>query len=413
MADRDEIQALAAGTPPAPARVVTLDLACEPEGLDAPAAELAAARDAGCRATLRLTGLQSVPVAPPLQRRERWRTPWRRCEPRRSGPEGLAAARLESLGEALGREGFKLAPEALAASAAVAHPEELALGAVGACGGDPPVFLLMPASALEAVQRGRSLALAGEPDADARRWWCGLLALAASSTSVSLVPEIPGPGLSSLASDQRWLGPSPGLGELIPAAPRRLRLDLDFRALLMACHDRTVGLAALAGRIVTAGDELLGRSAGGEAPRRLALYIDGIAQAVLASGRDPRAFGTLNWLTSRLRAFRDGARAASVRLARTRGAGGGLQPFPLPGRLEVAEAGALDRALLAHGARHSHLLCLSPWSIAPLEMGRDCLGLLPALASADSIAWRRQQGEWPAAIYGEALRFAWAVAQRS
>ena len=386
MVDRDEIRALAAGTPPAPARVVTLDLACDDTALDAPAAALAEARDAGCRATLRLSGYAE---------------------------RSDAAALLEALAAQLGREGRSLAPEALALPGAVMDPEALALGAIGACAGMPPVFLLVPHPALEAIQRRRALSLGVDGETDARRWWDRLLALAASAPSVSLVPEAPGPGLSLLAPGQRWAGPSPGLAELIPAAPRRLALELDFGALIAASDDHPVMLGRLAGRIVAAADEMLGQLLGPGGPRRLALQLGGIARAVLDRGRDPRSFDSLNWVKSRLRAFRDGARAASVRLARTRGAGGGLQPFPLPCALEVADTGALDRALLVHGARHSHLVCLSPWSLAPPETGRDCLGLLPALACADSVAWRRPDGECAPALYSEVLRFAWAVTARS
>lgn len=386
MVDRDELRVLAAGTPPAPARVVTLDLACDYDALDGPAGALAEARDAGCRATLRLCGY---------------------CE--QADPTAL----LGSLASHLGREGRKLGPDALALPGAVMKPEELALAAVAACEGAPPVFVLVPAMALEAIQRGRSMTLAGGAETDSRRWWSGLLALADSAPSVSLVPEAPGPGLSSLAPARTWRGPSPGAGELIPAAPSRLRLDLEFGALLEACDDDPAALGRLAGRIVAAADEMLGQLLGPGGPRRLALQLGGIARALIARGRDPRSFSTLGWLKGRLVAFRDGARAASVRLARTRGAGGGLQPFPLPGALEIADAGALDRAVLVHGARHSHLVCLSPWSLAPPDAGRDCLSLLPALACADSIAWRRPEADCPAEVYSEVLRFAWAVAARS
>jgi hypothetical protein len=385
MVDRDELRELAAGTPPAPARVVVLDAACEAEALEAPAAALNEARDAGCQATLRLCGFAA--------RRD-------------------SAAVLDGLGTRLQREGRKLAPDALALPGAVAHPEELALGAVGACGGAPPIYLLLPPGALEAIQRGRSLPASGGGEMEARRWWQGLLALAGGAACVSLVPEAPGPGVSPLAPAQRWLGPSPGAGELIPAAPRRLRLKLDFGALVKAGGDRPAVIGRLAGRIVDMADELLGQLPGLAGPRRLALELDGVARAVVARGLDPRSYAALNWVRSRLGAFRDGARAASVRLARTRGAGG-LQPFPLAGALEVAEAGALDHALLVHGARHSHLVCLSPWSLAPPDTGRDCFVLMPALACADSIAWRRPDVECPPELYGEALRFAWAVALRS
>ena len=385
MADRDLLKALAAGPPPAPARVVTLDIACEDDGLGLPAEALSDARAAGCRATLRLCGLA----------------------PGRDAGDVLAA-----LAARLAREGRELAPDALALPAAVAHPEELALGAVGACRGAPAVYLLVPNGALEGLQWRRTVPLAGGGETAARSWWNGLLALAASAPSVSLVPQAPGPGVSPLAPALRWQGPSPGIGELIPTAPCRLRLVLEFGALLRACGDDPVRLARLAERIVLMADELLGRLLGPDGPRRLALQLDGVARAVLAAGHDPRAFAALAWVRRRLAAFRDGARAASVRLAKTRG-GNGLRPFPLPSALEVAEADALDRALLAHGARHTHLVCLSPWSLAPPEHGRDCLGLLPALAAADSIAWRRPAGEFTAEWYCEALRFAWAVAMRS
>jgi hypothetical protein len=381
MADREVLRALAAGTPPAPARIVVLDVACS--AFDAPAAALAEARDAGCRATLRLGGVTA------------------RSE---------VADLLEGLAARLAREGRRLAPDALALPGAVACPEELALAAIGACGSAPVVYVLLPSTALEAVQRRRSLPLGGGIEGDARRWWGQLLALAAVAPSVSLVPETPGPGLSVLAPG-RWCGPSPGSGELIPAAPHRLRLALDFGALVKAGGDDPARLGRLAERIVTTADEMLGQLLGPGGPRRLALDLEGIADAVIGSGRDPRSFAALRWIKSRLGAFRDGARAASVRLARTRG--GGLQAALLPDVLEVADADGIDHALLIHGARHSHLVCLSPWSLAPPETGRDCFGLMPALACADSLAWRRPEGASAPALYSEALRFAWAVALRS
>jgi hypothetical protein len=385
--DLDELRALAAGTPPAPARVVALDPAGDGEGVEAPAAALIEARAAGCRATLRLRG---------------------------TAARGDVTAAVQALAERLQREGVTLAPEALALSAAVACPEEDALAAARACAGAPAVYLLLPSGALEALQRRRPMALAGGGEVDARRWWHELLSLAAAAPAVSLVPEVAGAGLSLLAAGQRWLGPSPGAGELIPAMPRRLRLELDCGALVAACGDRPDGLRRLAGRIVTLADELLGQWPGDRAPRRLALELGGIAPAVHAAGRDPRSFAALAWVRSRLAAFRDGAREASVRLARTRGAG--LRPLPEPLALQIADSGtavdadAIDRDLLLHGARHSHLVCLSPWSLAPPEMGRDCFGLLPALALADSVAWRRPAVPYPVPLYGEALRFAWAVA---
>ncbi len=383
MVDRDELRALAAGTPPAPARVVTLDVDGEAGALAGPAAALREAEDAGCRTTLRLCG---------------------------SVADCNAGAVLDALAAHLQREGRKLAPDALALPGFVTHPEELALGAVGACAGAPPIYLLLPQAALESIQRRRPLVLAGAGELDARQCWQGLLALAASAPAVSLVPEAPGPGLSMLAAAPRWHGPSPGAGELIPAAPQRLRLELDFGALVEISGDRLAVLERLAGRIVTLADELLGQLPGPAAPRRLALELGGIARAVMSRGRDPRTFAALHWVKSRLGAFRDGARAASVRLARSRG---GLQPFPLPDALKVADTGALERDLLIHGARHSHLLCLSPWSLAPPETGRDCFVLMPALACADSVAWRRPPIDCPVSLYSEALRFAWAVALRS
>jgi hypothetical protein len=384
MADRDELRALAGGTPPAPARVVTLDVAGEEHALEAPAAALSEARDAGCRATLRLCGFSA-------------------------GSD--AGETLAALAGRLAREGREFAPDALALPAVVNCPGELALDAVGACRGAPPVYLLLPHGTLEAIQRRHTVRLLDGSEAAASRWWQALLALAGAAPAVSLVPQAPGPGVSPLAPAQRWQGPSPGIGEFIPAAPCRLRLALDFGRLLAASGDHPGALARLAERIVTLADELLDQLLGPSGPRRLALQLDGIARAVIARGRDPRDFAALGWVKRRLGAFRDGARAASVRLARVRG--GGLQPFPLPGALEVADADALDRALLVHGARHTHLVCLSPWSLAPPEHGRDCLGLLPALEMADSIAWRRPAAEFAADWYSAALRFAWAVAMRS
>jgi hypothetical protein len=384
--DREVLRTLAAGTPPAPARVVALELTCDDGALDRPAKALAEARDAGHRTTLRLCGYTE------------------KCN---------AAALLEALAAELGREGRRLAPDALAISGAVMDPQSLALDVLGACDGGPPVYLLVPLGALEAIQRRRLLPLGGGGETDARRWWQELLELVADAPAASIVPEISGPGLSLLAPGRRWLGPSPGAAELIPAAPSRLTLPLDFGAMISASSDQPATLGRLAGRIVTAADEMLGQVPGLGGPRRLALQVGGIARAVMACGRDPRSFAALNWVKSRLGAFRDGARAASVRLARMRGAGGGLEPFPLPGTLEIADAGALDRAVLIHGARHSHLVCLSPWSLAPPETGRDCLGLLPALACADSIAWRRPATECTKEFYAEVLRFAWAVAARS
>jgi hypothetical protein len=189
-----------------------------------------------------------------------------------------------------------------------------------------------------------------------------------------------------------------------------LRLPLDFGALVAAAGDHPVALGRLAGQLVELANGLL--DAQGAGARRLALQLDGIAGAVVAHGHDPRSFAALRWVKARVGAFRDGACAASVRLARVHGVGGGLDPFPLPGRLEVSEAGPRERAVLAHGARHSHLVSLSPWSLAPPELGRDAFGLLPALACADSICWRRPAGEHGIDWYGEALRFAWAVALR-
>lgn len=384
--DREVLRTLAAGRPPAPARVVALELGCHEGALDRPAAALAEARDAGHRATLRLCGYAD---------------------------NSNAAVLLEALAAELGREGRRLAPDALAMPGAVMRPQALALDVLGACDGAPPAYMLVPHGALEAIQRRRLLPLGGGGETDARRWWHELLELVADAPGASIVPEISGPGLSLLAPGRRWLGPSPGSAELIPAAPSRLTLPLDFETMIAASRDQPATLGRLAGRIVTAADEMLGQVPGSGGPRRLALQVGGIARAVMACGHDPRSFAALTWVKSRLGAFRDGARAASVRLARMRGAGGGLEPFPLPGTLEIADAGALDRAVLVHGARHSHLVCLSPWSLAPPETGRDCLGLLPALACADSIAWRRPGTECSKELYAEVLRFAWAVTARS
>lgn len=384
MVDLEAIRAPAAGTLPAPARVVVLDSACCPEAMDGPAQVLGEAHAGASRATLRLSGP---------------------CDGVRS--RELMAALAERLAAAR----LPLAPEALALPATLATTAELAAGARAACSNTPIVYLLLPGGVLEAVQRRRSVLMADGSETDGRAWWQQLLALAAHDPGCSLVPESPGPGVSRLAPGGAWSGPAPGSGELIPATARRIRLRLDFGALVAASGDDPMALGRLAGELVTLADGWLGRQPG-DGPRRLALEPEGIAAAVVARGRDPRSFGALCWVKSRLTAFRDGACAASVRLAREQGASGGLEPFPLPERLEVAEAGPRERAVLAHGARHSHLVCLSPWSLAPPGLGRDAFGLLPALACADSISWRRPLEAHAPEWYDEALRFAWAVALR-
>lgn len=383
MVDLDAIRGSAAGTLPAPARVVLLDSACPLEHLDEATRLLGEAGTAGCRDTLRLVGP---------------------CEPESSGAllAGLAA-RLDwpdQAPAALAWPGATSAPGVLAAELATALP------ATGAR------YLLLPGGALEAVQRRGRLALADDGEADARRWWAELLALAAADPRCSLVPEAPGPGVTRLAPGSPWAGPSPGAGELIPARARRLRLPLDFDLVLATAGEQPAAIGRLAADLVTAADKRVAAQPAGAA-RRLALELDGIAHAAVARGRDPRSFATLRWVKRLLIAFRDGACAASVRLARQHGPGGGPAPFPLPDRLEVAETGPRERAVLAHGARHSHLVCLSPWSLAPPELGRDALGLLPALACADSISWRRPAAGHGVEWYSEALRFAWAVALRS
>lgn len=383
MADLDAIRGLATGTSPAPARVVLLDSAAPAEHLDEPARLLGEAQSAGCRATVRLVGP---------------------CEPGASG--SLVAALEERLADPAGM------PAALAWPGATGAPGPLAAELSVRCAGNGVCYLLLPGGALESVQRRGRLALADGGEADARRWWAELLAVAAADPRCSLVPEAPGPGVTQLAPGSPWAGPSPGAGELIPARARRLRLVLDFDALLALAGDHPAGLGRLAAALVTAADRRVGEHPAAGA-RRLALELDGIARAAVARGRDPRSYATLRWVKRLLLAFRDGACAASVRLAREHGPGAGLEPFPLPGRMEVAETGPRERAVLAHGARHSHLVCLSPWSLAPPELGRDALGLLPALACADSISWRRPAAPHAVEWYGEALRFAWAVALRS
>lgn len=323
------------------------------------------------------------------------------------GPAGKQV--LDALGEFLRRaaqEGVRAQPAALALPADVDRPEEMALEAAAACPHAPKVHLMLPALALEAIQRSGTLELDSGGAACARRWWEGLLALAAVSPTVSLVPAVAGPGLSLLAAGSTWTGPTPGLAELVPSASMRLRLDLDFAQLLDGVGDAPGELARLAASIVARADRRLGPGPG---PRRLALNLEGLGRAVVARGRDPGTFDALRWLGLRLRAFRDGARAASVALARRLGATGGVTPFPVPQAFEVADRGLLDRAVLTHGARHSHLVCISPWSLAAPELGRAGLSLLPALKWADSIAWCRPT-EAPRA-YGQALRFAWAQAR--
>jgi hypothetical protein len=112
MVCHDELGALAAGTPPAPARVVTLELACRSDGFDAPAAALIGAREAGCRVTLRLCGVSAQPDTIEL---------------------------LEGLASRLGQEGAALVPDGLALPGTVARPQHLAVGALGVCRSAPPV----------------------------------------------------------------------------------------------------------------------------------------------------------------------------------------------------------------------------------------------------------------------------------
>jgi hypothetical protein len=381
--DLEAIRALAAGTPPAPARVVTLDSACCAEGLEPTLALADAARSAGCRVTLRIGGS---------------------CEPRQ------CEALVSSLQQVCAARGQALRVAALACPGTAATPDGLLRGMAGLCDASPALYLLLPVAALEAIQRRRSVTLAHGDEVDGRQWWQALLAVAESDCGVSLVPEAPGPGVSRFAPGNSWSGPSPVVGELVPAHARRLRLSLDFGALVAAAGDHPIALGRLAGELVALADGWLDTEGAGT--RRLALELGGIAGAVVARGHDPRSFSALRWVKSRLGAFRDGACAASVRLARVHGAGGGLAPFPLPGRLEVSEAGPRERAVLAYGARHSHLVSISPWSLAPPEFGRDAFGLLPALACADSVCWRRPAAEHGIEWYGEALRFAWAVALR-
>ena len=383
MVNLEAIRALAAGKPPAPARVVTLDSACCPEGLESILASVEEARAAGCRVTLRIGGSCAL----------------RECD-----------ALVSSLQHAGADRSRPLQVAALAFPAAAAAPESLVHGVVGHCDASAAPYLMLPGAALEAVQRRRSITLAHGTEVDGRCWWQALLALAESERTISLVPEAPGPGVSRFAPGNSWSGPSPGMGELVPAQAHRLRLSLDFGAVLAAAGDHPMALGRLAGELVKLADARL--DARGPGPRRLALELGGIARAVVARGHDPRSFSALRWVKSRLGAFRDGACAASVRLARVHGAAGGLDPFPLPGRLEVSEAGPRERAVLAYGARHSHLVSLSPWSLAPPEFGRDAFGLLPALACADSVCWRRPAAEHGIGWYEEALRFAWAVALR-
>ncbi len=327
-----------------------------------------------------------------------------------TGPGPAWERVLEALGEFLARaalEGCRPAPAALALPAAVERPAEMALEAAAAFPSPPAIHLLLPGAALEAIQRRRRIGLADGFEACARQWWEGLLGLAAAASPVSLVPGIAGSGLSRLAARGAWVGPSPGLAELLPPAARRLRLDLDFGDLLASAEEVPGSLARVAAAVVEEADQRLGAGPG---PRRLALNLVGIGRAVAHHGPGPGRPDALNWLTTRLRAFRDGARAASVALARRLGPAMGVEPFPVPRGFEVADTGVLDRAVLTHGARHSHLVCISPWSLAAPELGRAGLGLLPALKWADSVAWRRPAAGLPAA-YGETVRFAWAVAR--
>ncbi len=367
-----------------PARVVVLEAGecCDAE--ERAVTQWLAAEASGCRVTLAVKPAQGV----------------------RAEASRLVEA-LAGFMERAGREGIRPRPAALALPAAVERPEELALEAAAVCPGPDALLLVLPGTALEAVQRRGQLALGDQHSADARRWWGSLLALAAVAPAVSLVPAVAGGGLAPVAARRGWAGPTPGLAELVPATPRRLRVDLDFGALLREADDAPAALARLAGDQVAEADARLGPGSG---PRRLAVNLTGVGRAVAERGFSPSDFAALKWLSARLAGFRAGARAASVALARRLGARGGVQPFPVPGGLEIADTGVLERAVLRHGARHSHLVCLSPWSLADPALGRDGLGLLSALEWADSVAWRRPEGPTEVA-YGEVLRYAWAVAR--
>ncbi|MEJ2513801.1 MAG: hypothetical protein P8102_01070 [Gammaproteobacteria bacterium] len=365
-------------------RVVILQVDQDGVGRDSAISGWVEAEAAGCLVTLMVKPLRGVRTEAPAL------------------VEALAAFM-----ERAGRDGVRPRPSALALPAAFRQPEELALEAAAACPGPDSLMLMLPATALEAVQRRRSIALHDGNSTDARRWWGRLLALAAVAPAVSLVPGVAGSGLAPVAARRGWAGPTPGLAELVPEAPRRLRVDLDFGRLLEKTGGAPAELARLAAEQVADADARLGP---GNGPRRLALHLTGVGRAVARSGFSPSDFGALKWLSARLAAFRAGARAASVALARRLGAGGGVEPFPVPGGLEVADTGVLERAVLRHGARHSHLVCLSPWSLADPSLGREGLGLLSALEWADSVAWRRPE-ETMEVAYGEVLRYAWAVAQ--
>jgi hypothetical protein len=234
MVGLDELRALAAGTPPAPARVVTLDPACDGEGAGGAGGRIGR----GAR-----RGLPGHPAAERLL-----------------GRRGRGGALLEALAARLGgrasgwrrrrwrcrRGACPDEPCALARRRLCRRSAGLRAAAVRRAGGDPA-----PAAH----------AAGGGGETDARRWWARLLALAPSAPSVSLVPEAPGPGRFAAGAGTALAGAVAGLGELIP----RRRAGCAGAGLRRAgppVRRSPDDARRLAGRIVTMADELLGQLLG-------------------------------------------------------------------------------------------------------------------------------------------------------
>ena len=132
--------------------------------------------------------------------------------------------------------------------------------------------------------------------------------------------------------------------------------------------------------------------------RRIAIAVGNLGLAVDRMGLHPAGFCALERLRVALAQVRDAARRASAKLAVERG----------------ARPGARDAA--APGLRHRELVAVSPWAAISPNCGQptDYLGLVPAAAFADRIAWRRPDflADSPVSLTADVCRLAWAARHR-
>lgn len=205
-----------------------------------------------------------------------------------------------------------------------------------------------------------------------------------------------------------WVEPLLGLAVPAHAGVMALRLDLDrFVSVRGALNERR--LSGAVGVAVRMADSLMDRLAwpstdvGPDADvaadvrheRRIALFVAGVGLAADRMGLHPGGFRALERLRVAVAAIRDAARRASARLAAERG------------RRPAADA---------PGLRHRELVALSPWESISPNCGRpsDYLGLVPVVALADRVAWRRP---WalagpPASLTADLCRLTWAARHR-